>query len=150
LENKIQLFTIGFTKKNAEEFFTKLKEAEVKRIVDVRLNNSSQLSGFAKQKDLVFFLRKINDMDYVHLPELAPTKDILDAYKKHKGDWGVYEEQFFDLMRKREIESKVSPEILDRSCLLCSEHEPHHCHRRLVVEYLNEQWDDKIVVQHLI
>ena len=150
MENKIQLFTIGFTKKNAEEFFTKLKEAKVKRIVDVRLNNSSQLSGFAKQKDLVFFLREINDMDYVHLPELAPTKDILDAYKKHKGDWGVYEEEFFDLMEKRDIANKISPEILDRGCLLCSEHEPHHCHRRLVVEYLNEQWDDKIVVQHLI
>jgi uncharacterized protein (DUF488 family) len=149
MESEIKLYTIGFTKKSAAQFFSKLKIAGAKRIVDVRLNNSSQLAGFAKQSDLVFFLKEINGMDYVHLPELAPTKDILDAYKKHKGDWGVYEVAFMELMRKREIEKRVDPEVLEQGCLLCSEHEPHHCHRRLVAEYLNEEWGGGLTVSHL-
>lgn len=150
MENELKLYTIGFTKKSAAQFFTKLKISGAKRIVDVRLNNSSQLAGFAKHSDLVFFLKEINGMDYVHLPELAPTKDILDAYKKHKGDWGVYEVAFMGLMRKREIEKRVDPAVLDEGCLLCSEHEPHHCHRRLVAEYLNEEWGQNIAVKHLV
>ena len=89
-------------------------------------------------------------MDYIHIPDLAPTKDILDAYKKHKGDWNVYEDQFFNLMEKRSIEKSVKPEILDGGCLLCSEHKPHQCHRRLVAEYLNEKWDGSLTVKHLV
>ena len=88
----IQLFTIGFTKKSAEKLFTQLSRSGVQRLVDVRLNNTSQLAGFAKREDLAYFLKAICGIDYVHVPELAPTAQILDAYKKHKGDWAVYEQ----------------------------------------------------------
>ena len=102
----IQIYTIGFTQKTAQAFFSKLRDAGVRRIVDVRLNNTSQLAGFSKRDDLVFFLREIAGIEYVHLPELAPTKDILDAYKKHKGSWAVYEEKFFELMGKGESRNR--------------------------------------------
>lgn len=145
----MNLFTIGFTKKSAEHFFTKLKRSGAKRIVDVRLNNVSQLAGFAKRKDLEFFLREICGMDYVHVPDLAPTQDILDEYKKNKGDWSVYEEKFLDLMRRREVEKKISPTLIAEGCLLCSEDKPHHCHRRLVAEYLRSQWGE-VEISHLV
>ena len=136
----MKLYTIGFTKKSAEQFFTKLCRAGVKRIVDVRLNNVSQLAGFAKKDDLRYFANVICGMEYVHLPELAPTQDILDEYKKLKGDWSVYEKKFLELMEQRRIEESVSKDILENGCLLCSEHKPHHCHRRLVAEYLKDKW----------
>ena len=110
--------------------------------MDVRLNNSSQLAGFTKMADLCYFLKTIDGIDYVHLPELAPTQAMLDAYKKQKGDWGAYERQFLDLMASRQIENRVPREIIDGGCLLCSEDKPHHCHRRLVAEYLAERWRD--------
>jgi uncharacterized protein (DUF488 family) len=144
----MKIFTIGFTKKTAETFFSKLKRSGAKRIVDVRLNNVSQLAGFAKRKDLEYFLTEICDMDYIHLPELAPTQDILDEYKKNKGDWAVYEHKFLDLMRKRQIEKTVPRDVIDSGCMLCSEDKPHHCHRRLVAEYLKEQWGD-VEISHL-
>ncbi len=136
----IDLFTIGFTQKSAQKFFDSLVEAGVKRVVDVRLNNVSQLAGFAKRSDLEYFLRKIGNIEYVHLLDLAPTQDLLDAYKKKKGDWQTYETKFLDLIKQRKIEEKISPEILQGGCLLCSEPTPHHCHRRLVAEYLQEKW----------
>lgn len=145
----IQLFTIGFTKKNAEEFFGKMMEAGVKRVVDVRLNNTSQLAGFAKKDDLIYFLKKIGGIDYVHLPELAPTQEMLDEYKKNKGDWSVYESRFLELIAQREIEKTVPPEILEHGCLLCSEDKPHQCHRRLVAEYLSGKWGT-IATRHLV
>ena len=145
----IETFTIGFTKKSAETFFTKLRESGVKRLLDVRLNNSSQLSGFAKRDDLRFFLKTIADIEYEHVPELAPTKDILDAYKKHGGDWEVYEAEFMELMAKRSIETQLRQEDFQSSCLLCSEHLPKLCHRRLVLEYLQVKWGD-ISVSHLV
>lgn len=144
----MKLFTIGFTKKSAETFFTRLKDAGVKRLVDVRLNNVSQLAGFTKKEDLRYFTRAICHIEYLHLPELAPTADILDPYKKAKnGDWQLYERQFLELMRARQIES-TSREIMDGGCLLCSEEKPHQCHRRLVAEYLQECWGD-IQIEHL-
>jgi uncharacterized protein (DUF488 family) len=144
----MKLFTIGFTKKSAEKFFTSLKGAGVKRLIDVRLNNVSQLAGFAKKNDLSYFTKALCDIDYAHLPILAPTADILDPYKKAKnGDWALYERQFLDLMRLRHIET-TSRETLDGGCLLCSEEKPHHCHRRLVAEYLKEQWGD-VEIEHI-
>jgi uncharacterized protein (DUF488 family) len=130
-------------------FFGKLKRSGAKRVVDVRLNNVSQLAGFAKRNDLEFFLHEVCDMGYVHLPELAPTQDILDEYKKNKGDWNVYQRKFLELMREREIEKRIDPSALDDGCLLCSEEKPHHCHRRLVAEYLNEHWGN-IDITHLV
>jgi len=148
----MKLFTIGFTKKSAQDFFTRLGASGARRVVDVRLNNRSQLAGFSKRNDLQFFLRELCDMDYAHAPELAPTKDILDeykkGYKKNRGAWSVYERKFFDLMREREIEKKVDPALIADGCLLCSEDKPHHCHRRLVAEYLKEHWGD-VDIEHL-
>ncbi len=144
----MKIFTIGFTKKSAETFFTRLKNARVARLVDVRLNNVSQLAGFTKKDDLRYFTRAICNIEYVHLPELAPTADILDAYKKQKnGDWELYERRFLDLMRSRQIEN-TRRDILDGGCLLCSEEKPLHCHRRLVAEYLKEHWGD-VEIDHI-
>jgi len=132
--------TIGFTKKPASEFFRLLKDSGAKRVVDVRLNNSSQLAGFAKRDDLAYFLSSICEMEYVHLPILAPTKEILDEYRKGGGGWDRYEKRFMDLMHERQIEKNVQRDLIEDGCLLCSEAEPHHCHRRLVGEYLQEHW----------
>lgn len=141
IENQpINLFTIGFTQKTAEFFFETLIASGVKRIIDTRLNNVSQLAGFAKRKDLEYFLKTIGNIEYIHIVDLAPTKDILDAYKKQQGDWETYEKQFLELISDRQIEQTVSPELMDGSCLLCSEAKPHYCHRRLVAEYLNGKW----------
>ena len=144
----MKLFTIGFTKKTAQTFFSKLQAAGARRIVDVRLNNVSQLAGFAKKNDLAYFLKEICGMEYVHLPELAPTKDILDEYKKQKGDWRTYEDRFLALMKHRRIEESVPKEVVADGCLLCSEDKPHHCHRRLVADYLKEHWGD-VDISHL-
>lgn len=143
----MKLFTIGFTKTTAEKFFARLSTAHVKKLVDVRLNNVSQLAGFAKREDLRYFAKALCDADYEHLPELAPTQDILDDYKNSKGAWSVYAEKFLDLMARRKIEN-IDRSRLDGGCLLCSEDKPHHCHRRLVAEYLKGKWDD-VEIEHL-
>lgn len=145
----MKTFTIGFTQKKAERFFQFLRLAQVQTLIDVRLNNVSQLAGYAKRDDLKFFLKELCDADYIHLPELAPTKDILDAYKKNGMPWSEYEDRFLNLMSQRNIEKQFKPDIFDHGCLLCSEHEPHHCHRRLVVEYLNDQWETDLEIKHL-
>lgn len=145
----MQIFTIGFTKKSAEEFFGKLQRAGVKQVIDTRLHNTSQLSGFAKQDDLRFFLDAIGNIGYLHEPLLAPTDDMLSNYKKKRIGWREYESRFLELMRVREIEKKLDRTALDRGCLLCSEAQPHYCHRRLVAEYLKSQWGD-IEIIHIV
>lgn len=145
----MKVCTIGFTQKSAETFFGLLRKSGAKRVVDVRLNNVSQLAGFAKKQDLAYFAKQICGMDYVHVPELAPTQDILDEYKKNKGDWAVYEGKFLDLMRNRKVENTVPREMIDGGCLLCSENAPHHCHRRLVAEYFKKKWGD-VEIAHLV
>jgi uncharacterized protein (DUF488 family) len=144
----LQLFTIGFTETSAEHFFTALRNAGVKRIIDVRLNNTSQLAGFSKREDLRFFLRELGGIEYVHIPELAPTQEILDAFKKRKGSWSAYEKEFNSLMAERGIENIISRDTADLGCLLCSEKKPHHCHRRLVAEYLQSHWSE-VSTRHL-
>jgi uncharacterized protein (DUF488 family) len=136
----MKLFTIGFTRKTAERFFSTLKAAGVQRVVDIRLNNVSQLAGFAKRDDLCYFLATICGIDYIHVPELAPTRDLLDNFKKKKGDWAVYERTFNNLIAGRNIARKYKGKIFDGDCLLCSEATPDHCHRRLVAEYLQKKW----------
>jgi len=145
----MKINTIGFTKKNAEMFFSLVKGESVKTLIDVRLNNVSQLAGFAKRDDLRFFLRELCSTDYVHLPELAPTKELLNGYKKGVISWERYEDSFLNLMAQRNIERILQPSLLEDSCLLCSEHEPHFCHRRLVTEYLNKHSDFNFTVKHL-
>jgi uncharacterized protein (DUF488 family) len=137
----VEVYSIGFTQKTAEQFFGLLKSKGIKRLLDVRLNNVSQLAGFAKRDDLAFFLKQICGADYVHDTSLAPTQEMLDAYKKSKGSWDEYESRFRALLVERRI-----AETLDRTlfqvptALLCSEPVPEHCHRRLVLEYLDEKW----------
>ncbi len=137
----MEIYTIGFTKHSAQGFFEDLKRAGITRLIDVRLNNVSQLAGFAKRDDLRYFLKQICDADYVHEPLLAPTQELLDSYKKHNSSWVDYEVGFRRLMSQRRIEEQV-PKDLFRGIpvLLCSEYKAQHCHRRLVCEYLNEHW----------
>lgn len=144
----MRLFTIGFTRKTARRFFGLLQDAKVRRILDVRLNNVSQLSGFAKREDLAFFAEAIGGMDYVHLPQLAPTQIMLDDWRKGHKHWPTYERQFLALLAERRVETTLSQEQLAEGCLLCSEAEPHHCHRRLVAEYLARHWGD-VAIGHL-
>src|SRR4051812_38734693 len=117
----IPVFTVGFTKKTAAQFFEKLRAAGIKRVVDVRLNKVSQLAGFSKRDDLQYFLKQILGVEYVEAPLLAPTKPLLDAYKKSKGNWEDYERGFLQLMAERHIEDKIDPSLLAGGCLLCSE-----------------------------
>ena len=146
----MKIFTIGFTKKSASRFFELVRSSGAKRVVDVRLRNVSQLAGFAKggKDNLGFLLDEVCGVDYVHLPKLAPTKELLDDYRKGRCDWDDYERRFPELMRSRAIEKTVPREVIEDGCLLCSEDKPHHCHRRLVAEYLNEHWGD-IDIVHL-
>jgi uncharacterized protein (DUF488 family) len=142
----IKLFTIGFTGKTAEQFFTCLQNAGVKRLIDTRLNNVSQLAGFTKRRDLEYFLRVIGSIRYEHDTELAPTDDILYAYKKKRITWDEYEERFNELIIARAPAEHNEPSRFDHACLLCSEPEPDHCHRRLVAEYLKQKWDTVEVI----
>lgn len=139
----MEVYTIGFTQTTAEHFFGRLKAAGVKRLLDVRLNNSSQLAGFAKARDLPFFLHELLGASYEHDPRLAPTQQLLDAYKKHKGDWSAYQDGFLRLMSERRIERALSPSEFEiPTALLCSEATADNCHRRLVCEYLAEHWNE--------
>ena len=145
----LDVTTIGFTKTNAKRFFDRLATAGVKVLYDVRLHNTSQLSGFAKAEDLSFFLERIGGIKYRHQPLLAPTDTMLKEFKRDKGDWAEYQEKFSALMAERKIEDRFDPYSFDHTCLLCSEATPHHCHRRLVCEYLNVKWGGKLEVKHL-
>ena len=142
----MRVYTIGFTKKSASEFFELLQKSGAERVVDVRLNNVSQLAGFAKKNDLEYFLREICDMDYVHLPDLAPTKEMLDDYRSSHRDWQTYERQFLDLMDDRRVAKQAIKRTIANACLLCSEDTPEHCHRRLVAEYLHRHWGNVEIV----
>ena len=145
----MKIYTIGFTKKSAGQFFGALRKAGIKRLIDIRLNNSSQLSGFTKQDDLAFFLKEICGAEYVHNLVLAPTKEILDGYKNKKIAWEEYERRFKSLLTERKVEEKIDRELFGvPTVLLCSEPKPEKCHRRLVAEYLSEKWID-LKITHL-
>ncbi|MBW1737857.1 MAG: DUF488 domain-containing protein [Deltaproteobacteria bacterium] len=143
----MEIYTIGFTKKSAEKFFNALRKARIKRLIDVRLNNSSQLAGFTKRDDIEFFLKELCDAEYVHKPMLAPTKEILDGYKKKKISWQDYERRFMALMANRKMQEVIGKDLFEiPTILLCSEPKPDKCHRRLVAEYLREKWGDVKII----
>ncbi len=143
----MEIYTIGFTKSTAERFFGRLAAARIERLLDVRLNNISQLAGFAKASDLPFFLERLVGASYTHEPRLAPTQEMLDAYRKRKAPWEAYEEAFLTLMAQRRIEDIFLPsEFNRRTALLCSEATADRCHRRLVCDYLADRWRDVEVV----
>ena len=144
----MKIYTIGFTRTTAEEFFLRLQQSRVRRLIDIRLNPTSQLAGFAKQRDLPFLLQAIAGIEYRHLAELAPTKAMLDTYKKQGQDWAWYETRFLDLMRQRQVETRLDRTLFEDACLLCSEASAQFCHRRLVAEYLQRHWKE-IEIRHL-
>ena len=136
----MKVFTIGYAGKSAATFCANLAEVDVRQVVDVRLYSTSQLAGYAKRADLEYLLRRIVPAGYVHTPMLAPTKRMLDGYKKQFIDWKQYEVEFNDLIAARGIEELISPDQAHKGCFLCSEARPDNCHRRLVAEYLSKQW----------
>jgi uncharacterized protein (DUF488 family) len=142
----MRVYTIGFTKKSAERFFGAICSNRVERVVDVRLNNTSQLAGFSKATDLEFFLREICDVDYVQVPDLAPSRELRQAYMTGGRGWQGYERGFLELMRWRRVEETTPRKLIDGACLLCSEDKPEHCHRRLLAEYLSNCWGDLEIV----
>ena len=146
----ITLYTIGFTKKSAEDFFELLKKHHVKNIVDVRISNSSQLAGFAKGNDLLYFLKQICGIGYRHIVDFAPTKELLGDYRSGKVDWREYERIFNDLMERRSVNKKYNVTSFDNCCFLCSEDTPEMCHRRLLVEHLKQQNPEEVRIIHLI
>ena len=145
----MEITTIGFTKHSAESFFSRLKNSGVEQLIDVRVNNVSQLAGFAKRDDLRFFLDRICGASYLHQPLLAPTNELLKSYRHKEMSWVEYEKRFLDLMQVRKIENEMSRDLFaKKTTLLCSEHTAEQCHRRLVVEYLNDHWGN-ITITHL-
>jgi uncharacterized protein (DUF488 family) len=145
----MEVFTIGFTKKSAEQFFGALRRAGIRRVIDVRRNNSSQLASFSKRDDLAYFLRELCGVEYLHELLLAPTQELLDSYRKHGTAWESYEREFLGLMAQRRVEERLDPALFEqRSVLLCSEPAAERCHRRLVAEYLQKHWPD-LSITHL-
>lgn len=137
----MEICTIGVTKRTAADFFGALKRAGVKRVLDVRLRNSSQLAGFSKHADLPFFLAELCGAEYIHERCLAPTPELLSAYRKGRIDWPAYERLFLELMGTRQIEQAIDPELFAvPTALLCTEPTADRCHRRLVLEYLQAAW----------
>ncbi len=137
------LFTIGFTKKTAEEFFTLLQYNQVRRVIDVRLFNRTQLSGFSKFPDIRYFLKTIADIEYIHDMELAPSPELLRDYKAHQVNWEQYVNIFNDLMIERRTAEhlKLHYANFDRCCLLCTEPSAEFCHRRLVAELIKDTFE---------
>ena len=146
----ITLYTIGFTKKSAEYFFTLLRDNHVKQLVDVRISNNSQLAGFAKGKDLEFFVKEICRIPYKHITDFAPSKELLDQWHKQEVTWEEYVKVYTNLLKDRDILFKYGVKSLDSSCFLCSEDTPEQCHRRLLAEYLQAHSKEKVTIVHLI
>ena len=142
----MRLYTLGFTRKSAESFFELLRVSGANRVIDVRLNNVSQLAGFTKRDDLAYFLRQVCSMDYEHMPDLAPTRELLKAYRDGEISWDDYEAQFLALMAERRIEELPIQALMDNACLLCSEETADQCHRRLVAEYLQGKWSGMEII----
>lgn len=150
VSKKIRLYTIGFTGKTAEDFFTLLQKAGVSKVIDTRINNVSQLAGFAKSQDLEYFLRSIAGIQYEHNLDMAPTKELLSSYRDKELTWDQYEKKYIALLEQRNVARYAAqPIYLDASCFLCSEHEPDHCHRRLLAEYL-QRINTSIEINHLM
>jgi len=143
------LYTIGFTKSSAEHFFGRLQQAGIRRLVDIRLNNTSTLAGFTKKDDLAFFLRSILDAEYVHEPLLAPTPEMLKTYQGKQVGWDEYEVQYNDLLQERDVATALDRVRFEGpTALLCSEATAEQCHRRLAAEHLSAAWGD-LEITHL-
>ncbi len=144
----VTIFTIGFGQKGARQFFGILTAAGVRKVVDVRLNNVSQLAGFTKRDDLAYFLEALCGISYEHHPELAPTKEMLDDYRSGRVAWPEHERRLRVLFSQRGIETLMSPQDVHLACLLCVEPSPDQCHRRIAAEHLREHWGT-VTIRHL-
>lgn len=143
----MEIFTIGFAKRPAAAFFSALKQAAIQQLMDVRLNNKSQLAGYTKQGDLEYFLRELCGAAYVREPLLAPTDEMLKAYRAKRIDWPEYERRYGALIADRRVEDEIDRTVFDvPTVLLCSEFKPDRCHRRLAAEYLASKWGDVRIV----
>ena len=146
---QLTIYTIGFTKKSAEDFFSALRNSGAKHLLDIRLNNKSQLTGFTKRDDLCYFLKRLINMEYHEIPELAPEESMLKEYRKTK-DWDKYARSYMELIRSRQSEKRISPELFEKGIvLLCSEPKADHCHRRLAAEYLARLKSSNTRIVHL-
>jgi len=134
------LYTIGFSEKDAKTFFELLKLSKIQTLFDVRLNNVSQLTGYTKKSDIAYFLDKICNIKYMHLPILAPTKEILDGYKNKRISWKDYESKYVTLINERQIYNSLRDIYFNNSCLLCSEKNAEQCHRRLAANIIKENF----------
>lgn len=146
----ISLYTIGFTKKSAERFFNLIRDNGVKQLVDIRISNSSQLSGFAKGSDLDYFVKEICHIPYTHVTDFAPTKDLLDRWHKKEVTWEQYEQEYRSILKERNILKNHSIKKLNGVCFLCSEDTPDYCHRRLLAEYIKQHSKEEVTIKHLI
>jgi len=144
----VTIFTIGFTQKSAERFFDLVCGSGARRLVDVRLRNASQLSGFAKRDDMAFFLAKICGIGYISEPLLAPEPAMLDAYRGRRINWDQYAAEYLGLLAGRKVDETVPSDLIDDSILLCSEDRPERCHRRLAAEYFAAAWGG-VEIRHL-
>lgn len=146
----ITLYTIGFTKKSAELFFELLKKNKVNKLVDVRISNGSQLSGFAKGKDLAYFVKQICGIDYMHITDFAPTKELLDRWHDKSVSWSDYVTEYTAMLKHRDIIKKYGVKKFDKACFLCSEETPEMCHRRLLAEYMKDNSVEDVKIIHLV
>lgn len=146
----ITLYTIGFTQKNAEQFFELLKKNHISKLIDIRINNASQLAGFAKGKDLQYFIQQICNANYEHIVDFAPTKDLLTKWRKEEITWKQYTDIYLNLLRERFIFKKYNIKNFNNACFLCSEATPELCHRRLLVEYIKEHSIEDVKIIHLL
>lgn len=143
------IYTVGFTKKSAKEFFEALRRSGAKHLLDIRLHNTSQLAGFTKGRDLEYFLKQVVNMEYHEVPILAPEDSLLKEYRKTK-DWAKFEQQYLELVRRRQVERYIQPTWFEEGAvLLCSEAKPKHCHRRLAAEYLVNLMLPSANIEHL-
>jgi uncharacterized protein (DUF488 family) len=150
MSNKdLKIFTIGFTGTTAEGFFDRLRQVGVRKVIDTRLWADTQLSGFAKKRDLPFFLKNLSGVDYEHRIDLAPSENILKDFKDKKISWLEYEARYLELLDTRQVADKLNPEYVAGTCFLCAERTPHHCHRRLLAEYLQRKWKSAMEIVHL-
>lgn len=149
MSNAVKIYTVGVSGLSAEDFFERLKKAGVKKVIDTRLWAGSQLAGFAKKKDLPYFLKEIVGIDYEYRKELAPSDDILKPFKNNQLSWADYEIQYIDLIDHRNIANILRPDEVHEACFLCACKTEHNCHRRLLVEYLQREWHRPVEIVHL-
>lgn len=143
----MKIYTMGFTQKSAEVFFEKIRKNNIEVLIDIRLNNQSQLAGFAKGKDLVYFLDRLCQCSYIHDLEFAPDKELLDDYKKGRIGWDGYVVRFQNLIDSRSMVRHFRSRYSDYNSvlLLCSEPTPDQCHRRLLAEAIAKETGDEII-----